>query len=643
MNSNNYSVALNFLALTTQDFTFTVYRRVFDKNEKEIYKGFYEGTLPIQSQDKDSRYKYWICFSPTNGFESFNCHTIDNHYLTKYFLYYQLENKLSTLASVIQYSVTSNRFERAIFFLIKKYQEGNEVIRLEPYYLSTERKFGFLIDFEFHKKDSIPFNRAIQKLSLSLDENFKSNKNFYIDKSKKIITFIGNNSVLQQVFPIREIAHPDIDIEKNLYQLQADTLNSKTYIFRDDKEGQSPFKGIRDYGPLKTLTDKTHFYFAFTDEARDYAVDLYKALRGQLHSTTFPGLSQIFKVSIEKENTSRSSVKNFDSKSIKQMITEIKTGNHDSAIQIAILNSRNEKQDYYNLKHSFLQETIPLQIITLDLLKNKEAFKWSISNIALQIFAKLGGKPWKVKPSNQNCLIIGVGQSHKLTKTPEGRTIIDKYFAYSVLIDSSGLYKDIEILGSSEDEKSYAEQIQTKIEEIVRKYNGEYRKFVIHTPFKLKNKELLTIQNALQNLSADENLGDIELVVIKINTKNKFFGYYYQANSLVPYESTFLQISRQEFLIWFEDIQGSRPNVYKKFSGPTHIQFYYYNKELSYLEKLKYLQDIINLSGANWRGFNAKLLPVSVYYCQLIARRIKELHLLGYSGIQIKDSNPWFL
>ncbi|MHC5823221.1 MAG: Piwi domain-containing protein, partial [Nostoc sp.] len=482
-----------------------------------------------------------------------------------------------------------------------------------------------------------------QKLSLSLDENFKSNKNFYIDKCQKISTFISNSLVLDNLFPIKGITHTDIDIEKKLYQLKANTLNSKTYIFKDEKEGQSPYKGISDYGPLKSLTDKAHFYFAFTDEARDYAVDLYKALRGQLHSTTFPGLSQIFKISIEKENTSRSSVKKFDSDSVKQMMAEIKTGNHNYAIQIAILNSRMEKQDYYNLKHGFLKETIPLQIITLDLLKNKEAFKWSVSNIALQIFAKLGGKPWKVKPSNQNCLTIGIGQSHKLTKTLEGQTIVDKYFAYSVLIDSSGLYKDIEILGNSEDEERYTKQIHTKIQNIVKQYNSEYRKFVIHTPFKLKNKELLTIQNALQNLSQDEELKDIELVVIKINSNNKFFGYYYQANSLVPYESTFLQISRQEFLIWLEGIQSSRPNVYKRFSGPTHIQFYYSNKELSNSEKIKYLQDLINLSGANWRGFNAKLLPVSVYYCQLIAKRIKEFHSLGYSDIQIKDSNPWFL
>lgn len=144
-------------------------------------------------------------------------------------------------------------------------------------------------------------------------------------------------------------------------------------------------------------------------------------------------------------------------------------------------------------------------------------------------------------------------------------------------------------------------------------------------------------------MSSFEDLKELEFLVIKINTKNKFFGYYSDSNSLVPYESTCLQLSSNEYLIWFEGIQRNKPNVYKRFSGPTHLQSYYSSKHLSPPEKMKYLQDIINLSGANWRVFNAKSLPVSIYYCQLIARRIKEFDSLGYEDIQIKDSNPWFL
>lgn len=647
MISNTYSVTLNFLALEIQEFTFTVYRKQCDEKEKKARVDLYRGSLPIQAgidiSQQEARSEYWISLTPSSGFEPFECQPSYNHSLTKYVLYKALESRLTHLETALQYEISSSKFEKTIFFKLQEHQEGYEVIYLEPYYLSVAKKFGFLIDFEFHKRDDVPFNRSVQRLSLSLDENFKSNRNFYLDKYKKIKNFIISALTHHQIFPVQGNFHQNIDVERSLLQVEVETLSPKTYIFGNDQEGQTLFNGISKFGPLKRLEESVEFYFTFTDETRDFAVDLYKALCGKLSATTFAGMREVFGTIIEKENTKRSCLKTFTNENIQQLVNEIKTTPRRKAIQIAILLSKDTKKEYLDLKYHFLQENIPLQIVTLDLLKNKQAFKWSVSNIGLQIFAKLGGKPWKVKPSNQNCLIIGVGQAHKLTRTAEGRTDVDKYFAYSVLMDSSGIYKDIEVLGNTEDEDSYMHQMQLKIEEIIRRYCGEFKKFVIHTPFRLKNKELETIKNSLQKLSSSEDLKELEFLVIKINTNNKFFGYYSDSNSLVPYESTCLQLSSNEYLIWFEGIQRNKPNVYKRFSGPTHIQFYYSSKHLSPPEKMKYLQDVINLSGANWRGFNAKSLPVSIYYCQLIARRIKEFDSLGYEDIQIKDSNPWFL
>ncbi|NJN13458.1 MAG: hypothetical protein HC815_38345 [Richelia sp. RM1_1_1] len=64
---------------------------------------------------------------------------------------------------------------------------------------------------------------------------------------------------------------------------------------------------------------------------------------------------------------------------------------------------------------------------------------------------------------------------------------------------------------------------------------------------------------------------------------------------------------------------------------------------MSSVEKTSYLQDVINLAGANWRGFNAKFLPVSIYYCQLIAQQLKKFNEQGYGSIPIKNSKPWFI
>lgn len=76
--------------------------------------------------------------------------------------------------------------------------------------------------------------------------------------------------------------------------------------------------------------------------------------------------------------------------------------------------------------------------------------------------------------------------------------------------------------------------------------------------------------------------------------------------------------------------------------NPLHVKFTYPERP-SYHQQQIHLQDAINLSGANWRGFNAKSLPVSVFYAQLIARYLKEFESQGLPKLDVNTLTPWFL
>ena len=74
--------------------------------------------------------------------------------------------------------------------------------------------------------------------------------------------------------------------------------------------------------------------------------------------------------------------------------------------------------------------------------------------------------------------------------------------------------------------------------------------------------------------------------------------------------------------------------------------------ELSEQDERELLEDLGNLAGANWRGFNAKAKPASVNYCQIVGDFIHELtsfekiyHELGYTFQMPKLEllTPWFL
>ena len=148
---------------------------------------------------------------------------------------------------------------------------------------------------------------------------------------------------------------------------------------------------------------------------------------------------------------------------------------------------------YHNFLHicffSFVSDTarpstkrkIPLQVISYENLGNISKLKWSASNIALQIFSKLGGIPWLVKSDNKT-LILGIGSAHKIVDDE-----IKKYFAYTVCLDSSGLYKKVEILSSSDNEEDYLTRLRIKLRELLNNPNfSSFNKCALHIPFKIK-------------------------------------------------------------------------------------------------------------------------------------------------------------
>src|SRR5690606_18860464 len=114
----------------------------------------------------------------------------------------------------------------------------------------------------------------------------------------------------------------------------------------------------------------------------------------------------------------------------------------------------------------------------------------------------------------------------------------------------------------------------------------------------------------------------------------------------IPYESTFVELSSRDYLIWTEGLQYGKELVNKRISEPIHVQFLYGDIR-DYDEAKTYLQDIINLTGANWRGFNSKAQPISIYYSKLIADFMKRFgayeSVNDFSVMSQESFNPWFL
>jgi len=609
-------IALNFLPLNTSNFSFNVFIRKSSPNEKR----WDENIRLLKLPDNDNKYiNFWVSFEQFEDSEEITINSNINIELTKWYLFTLLKNRLEN--ENIEFEPSEKSFNHFRIYIIteKITGKGKKSVWMEPYYLKTKEEFGFLVDYKFIKDPNSDFDRYIQKLSLSLDDNYQSNKNFYIDKYRYIKNF------LEKKFSNKELSQ-NLIIDTNFEKLTCKKLNTKNYIFKNNYINNSQFKGLMQHEVFQPapITNQLMYIYLIKDDTKQYANDLIKALNGEKF-LTFEGVDKLGLPTQTKDNTRALIIEDYNN--FKDKLEEISS--NKNFIIISIFPSKEEKF-YYELKNYCLSKNIPVQTIHIETIANENKLKWSISGIALQMFTKLGGVPWIVKTQNNNCLIVGIGQS--IEKTSENKL---RFFAYSVLLEASGKFLKIESLADAKTKDDFLKAVVDNIKKILDE-NKNYQRIIFHIPEKIRKETVKEIEDILR-----ESQQNVELYILRINDDSIFFGYDENNNSLIPYESRYIQLSENEFLVWTEGLNYQNPKPLKRYGNPLYIQFFYsnqknYNKELL-------LQDILNLSGANYRGFNAKALPVSLYYPKLISNFYKHFKEINLDQIRVETDKLWFI
>lgn len=628
-------IALNFLPLTTEQFTIPVHCRPYSKDHRPEING--EKAMRRSLVMNGRRAYYWTLFKPMSDSTPYTCHHDDDIDITLDALRVGLSDSCKKQLGADQYSVLPV-FRRPIEITIKRYDEGARVVRLYSYFLHSKEQFGFLADLRFHPEPEFRGTVRALKRSLSLDKRGNSNVNYYADRYAELTAFIAKyHSVL---FPLTLPGGDQVTVSDRLSVVASNSLEAKTYIVGSARKTKSQFMGIRHWGPLQDHEGDAYLYFVYRQQDLRLSRDLYMALRGDTFNT-FPGMKDMFNVPISPSNVRGMEISEFSYAAIEDM-RDILCGHADDRTVVPIILtpfSRHDKREanetYWKLKHAFLEKRLSSQIVSCETVADRNTLKWATSGIGLQVFAKLGGIPWKVLPRSEKCLIIGIGQAHQ-----RRNSVTERYFAYSVLTDSSGIFSKVRVLGDEKTEESYLNGFRKELSKIVDEYSGKYGSFVVHTTFTIRRSELNIIKDIL-NAAREQSTGD-EFVAMKFNDRNRYFGYAAQHNSRVPFESTIVSLSDSEYIVWFEGLQYGKMALHKKTASPLHVKFTF-PRRLTITQKKRYLQDAINLSGANWRGFNAKAAPVSIYYAKLIAEYLKEFDNVGLERVDVNIIKPWFL
>ena len=631
-------VALNFFPLKSHDFTFRLF-----------YSPFVEGARPSVGEEKAVRRSlevggkrdfYWTLSQEHTGSGEIECGPFDNTYATIDLLRAALIGSCHDGLPLEDVDAPQG-FRRRVEIVLARHREGEELLSVEPYFLRSKRLFGFLVDFRFRPGSEHRHSRRASELSLSLDKSGRENLNYYADRYGKLSDFVAR--IHPAIFPLvsASVLGRAIGVSKRLVELRTERLDLKRYVVGAESEARSQFMGVKTQGPLERGPSDSCLYFLYRREDRALSHSLYRALEGRTFRT-FPGMGEMFGLDLSRRNVMGQPLNDFGPVEVDRVRDEVLARAEGRPVVPIVLTPFSRRDDpdenraYWKLKHAFLSAGLPIQVVSTATVADRNVLKWSTAGIGLQIFAKAGGTPWKVRPRTERCLIVGIGQAHRRDENDR----IRRFYAYSVLADSSGVFEEVRVLGDGEREEGYLEDFTASLDKILDDYGDRFVNFVVHTTFAIRRNELERIQMVLAARRKEK--ADGAFVALKFDRRSRFFGFAAAHNSRVPHESTLVALSRGEFLVWFEGLQYGRSTLTKRIGRPLYARFTYPD-DLSADDQRAHLQDALNLSGANWRGFNAKAEPVSVYYAQLIARYISAFETQGLPPVDVNIPLPWFL
>jgi hypothetical protein len=589
--------------------------------------------LPVESS---MSYKpFFITFDPHDNFIPYNASSNDNADLTVNLLYHTL---LLTCDKNNFTIISGRKFQKVIDFVIDESPMGKEAVSIMPVYNNS--KFGFVLNYHFIKDKNMPLSKEVLIKSLSLNKSGGVNSDYYLNKYQKLQLFIKSwwdivfSSISEKL---------NIEISKEMDEFQHWRLGPKKYIFAGGNHATTQFKGILTFGPFNEYPGNPLLCFVYRNNEKEISHELYRALNGTKYPT-FLGMERMFNFSMNKDTVIGIGINEYLKDDALKLIDNIKIQSRGREVLPIVLApwtrdsaTPDESAAYYFMKYQFLRNNMPSQFVGIKRVVDYESLKWSVASIGLQIFTKLGGSPWCLDAKTDNCLIIGIGQAHKKDENNN----IEKYFSYSVMSESTGIFKNIKILSDNINHGQYLNGMAARLREIIESQINNYQHIIIHTSFRLRRDELKIINNVIKKLADTPNK---YFAVLRFSDIHKYMGFNLSSNTMTPYESTYVQLSRREYLVWFEGLSSSTNTIKKgtRIGPPMHIHIDF-PEIFDNTMVIPYLQDAINLSGANWRGFNAKTTPISILYAHLLSEFVSAFNRYQFEKIDIENIKPWFL
>ena len=437
-------------------------------------------------------------------------------------------------------------------------------------------------------------------------------------------------------------------------------LPSTRLLFGSSQSHHEKLPGLYEFGPYRPIPVNTpvRFGFVFPTENRDQANDLFRALRSGIG--LFRGVESTFRFWFARDSVfpisgfSISGLQNQTEIARKYvdaiLMATSKGAKADLFFVLSPYTPRWERETtYYETKATLLQQGIISQTVTLELLEDRYRFEWSIANIALATFVKLGGVPWIVQADDvvERDLIIGIGKAELFDPLERRREESDRVIGFTACFSARGLFKFLSLGSIANTRNEYLALLDEVVSSSLTralKTHGAVSSLTLHVPKEMGNDEDAVIRRAVKQFSTQGT--DVRIYVFKVSDEEQFFLTDDSvADRAVP-RGTVVQIADEEFLLYTE---GREERQSWTTRPPSALRVRPQAGPYLRSQILDSLRKINDLSQINWRGLNAQARPISIEYGNQIARLLSHVpapaahNLYTTDSKRVLEERMWFI
>ncbi len=397
----------------------------------------------------------------------------------------------------------------------------------------------------------------------------------------------------------------------------------------------SPCNGIRRFGPYDSSLFQTRqirygvIYFMGLGPQRLALVNGLTAGDG----VNFPGFAPWFRVQLVFDQQSDKCVMESEGeRGLRQAVQHMVARDLDL---VFVLVAQRHEAAYRCCKSILLSNGIPCQVVIASRLSDPNQRPWILGNIALASYAKVGGTPWVVADSvKRRELVIGVSRAQDESQ----RYVV----GFVTLFNQDGDFLFMHSKTPVIDWDDYVSGLEELIVDAYGDYEANFgppESLVIHFHKRPGYREVGAVNNALNSLSRT-----IPYALLHLNEFSAFRLFDTSHSTHVPQAGLTVDLSRHRALLLLDGRENDKrnrmgiPNVWdigmdKRSSMPTD-------------EFPRLVRQLHRFARVNWRGFNARSVPVTVNYSKLICDLVMEIGLKSWNQIvgngRLRDK-AWFL